>query len=185
MSLSVRLCTTIVATLVIALLLIDESESSPTIHRGFLTLNRTVEKLEKPKITPCVSIYDPVCNHGMCRNRQCVCDKGWITWKDGQTCSYEQKTKLEAFLVSFLVGVLGVDWFVLAKGKAGYIVAGVFKLLTFGGLGVWWLVDWIRVLADSFHDGNGAPLQTWWKLTVHWAASIASTIQFLNNNSNT
>lgn len=30
------------------------------------------------------------------------------------------------------------DWFVLAKGHASYIVAGVFKLLTLGGLGKFW-----------------------------------------------
>lgn len=24
---------------------------------------------------------------------------------------------------------------------------------------IWWFVDWIRVLADSFPDGNGVPLK--------------------------
>ena len=24
--------------------------------------------------------------------------------------------------------------------------------------GLWWLVDWIRVLDDTFYDGNGNPL---------------------------
>ena len=31
--------------------------------------------------------------------------------------------------------ILGADWFYLSAGSAGYIVAGVFKLLTCGGLG--------------------------------------------------
>ncbi|CAF5042852.1 unnamed protein product, partial [Rotaria sp. Silwood1] len=58
-------------------------------------------------------------------------------------------------------GVFGADWFYLAAGNGGYIAAGVFKLLTFGGLGIWALVDWIRVLTDSFPDGQGVSLQDW------------------------
>jgi len=71
----------------------------------------------------------------------------------------EKYSKLAAFLISLLVGGLGADWFYLSAGSAGYIVAGVFKLLTCGGLGIWWLVDWIRVLADTFPDGNGLALK--------------------------
>jgi len=70
-----------------------------------------------------------------------------------------QYSKLAAFLVSFFVGVLGADWFYLSAGSAAYIVAGIFKLITAGGFGVWWLVDWIRVLADTFPDGNGISLR--------------------------
>ena len=99
--------------------------------------------------------------NGFCRinenNQVCVCDKNWIDHK-GETCSYEQRSKLVAFLLSFLVGGLGVDWFYLARGNVGYIVAGVFKLLTGGGLGIWWLCDWIRILCDAFNDGNDVKL---------------------------
>ena len=70
----------------------------------------------------------------------------------------EGKSKLAAFLISLLAGGLGVDWFYLSMGNAGYIVAGVFKILTCGGFGIWWLVDWIRILVDNFPDGNGLPL---------------------------
>ncbi|KAI8804997.1 hypothetical protein BJ742DRAFT_741721 [Cladochytrium replicatum] len=105
------------------------------------------------------------CNHGECASfnqttNYCVCDKNWKT-NNGTPCSYEQTSKLVAFLVSLFVGELGVDWFILAKGNAGYIVAGVFKLLTGGGAGIWWLVDWIRILAGSFPDGNGVPIGDW------------------------
>ena len=72
--------------------------------------------------------------------------------------SYEAKSKLVAFILSFLLGGLGVDWFYLSCGDAGYILAGTFKLITFGGFGIWWLVDWIRVLTDSFGDGMGREL---------------------------
>jgi TM2 domain-containing membrane protein YozV len=106
---------------------------------------------------------DSDCNNGKCdatTTKQCQCEKGYVTFKN-VTCSYKQKEKLTAFLLSFLVGGLGADWFYLASGNAGYIVAGVFKLLTAGGLGVWFLVDWIRVLCDSFNDGNGVALSSW------------------------
>jgi len=78
-------------------------------------------------------------------------------WKDKE----ESKgySKLAAFLISLFLGELGVDWFYLSGGGAGYIVAGIFKMITLGGLGIWWLVDWIRILADAFPDGNGDPLR--------------------------
>lgn len=90
----------------------------------------------------------------------CVCKDGF-TNKNDDPCTYKQKDKVAAFLLSLFLGEFGADWFYLARGDDGYIVAGVFKLLTIGGLGVWWLVDWIRVLADSFDDGNGYPIGPW------------------------
>ena len=100
-------------------------------------------------------------NNGACTNGVCQCRSGYITWKDGAACSYKQYSQLGAFLLSFFLGGLGVDWFVLAKGSGGYITAGVFKLLTLGGFGIWWLVDVIRLGVNSFNDGNGAPLHPW------------------------
>ena len=67
----------------------------------------------------------------------------------------ERKDKIVVFLLSFFVGFFGVDWFYLSDGNGGYIVAGIFKILTLGGLGLWWLIDWIRVLADAFPYANG------------------------------
>ncbi|CAF4367705.1 unnamed protein product, partial [Rotaria magnacalcarata] len=85
-------------------------------------------------------------------------------------------------------------WFVLSRGQAGYIIAGIIKMvISFGcifgwpaiivGVSkkkaniillaqvinvtlsvtsfIWWLTDWIRILADVFYDGYGAPLQSW------------------------
>eukprot|EP00092_Neocalanus_flemingeri_P039788 GFUD01043331.1.p1 GENE.GFUD01043331.1~~GFUD01043331.1.p1 ORF type:complete len:158 (-),score=26.49 GFUD01043331.1:116-589(-) len=73
-------------------------------------------------------------------------------------CNYEAKRKLVTFLISFLLGGIGADWFYLSSGDAGYIVAGIFKLLTCGGFGIWYVVDWIRVLVGTFGDGNGMEL---------------------------
>jgi TM2 domain-containing membrane protein YozV len=87
----------------------------------------------------------------------CKCDAPYMN-KAGVPCAYKGKSKLTAFLISFFVGSFGADWFYLASGDAGYIVAGVFKLLTFGCCGIWALVDWIRILANGFPDGAGEPL---------------------------
>ena len=47
------------------------------------------------------------------------------------------------------------------QGSGGYIVAGVFKMLSLGGAGIWYTVDWIRILCDTFRDGNGVELKPW------------------------
>jgi hypothetical protein len=148
-----------VATLIILLLLVLGTNSNPAVQSDFVALNTSVVKQGKERIVSCLGPYDPICKNGQCQDYVCVCNPGWITWKNGDECSYKQKTKLEALLLSLFVGGLGVDWFILARGNAGYIVAGVFKLLTAGGFGIWWIVDWARILADVFNDGNGAPLQ--------------------------
>ena len=54
-----------------------------------------------------------------------------------------------AFLCMFL-GWLGVHRF-----YNGRVVSGIFQLLTFGGFGIWALVDFIMILTDSFTDDMG------------------------------
>lgn len=82
---------------------------------------------------------DSQCGNGQCIGKPeiCVCNSGFIS-VDG-VCNYEQKSKLVAFLLSFLIGGTGADWFYLYRdgGSGGYIAAGVFKLLTLGGFGIW------------------------------------------------
>jgi TM2 domain-containing membrane protein YozV len=54
-----------------------------------------------------------------------------------------------AFLCMFL-GSLGVHRF-----YTGRIVSGIFQLLTFGGFGIWTLIDLILIYTDSFKDDMG------------------------------
>ena len=49
-----------------------------------------------------------------------------------------------ALVISFLFGPLGVDRFYL-----GCFWTGIIKLLTLGGLGIWALIDFIRLLAGD------------------------------------
>ena len=57
---------------------------------------------------------------------------------------------IATWMFAWLLGFLGVDRFYL--GKVG---TGILKLLTIGGLGIWWLIDLILVLAGVTRDKQG------------------------------
>jgi hypothetical protein len=63
------------------------------------------------------------------------------------------KDWLVALLLSIFLGSLGIDRFYL-----GYTGLGILKLITCGGLGVWWLIDLILIAAGKMTDKNGQPL---------------------------
>lgn len=66
----------------------------------------------------------------------------------------EQKDWTTALLLSIFLGGLGIDRFYL-----GYTGKGILKLLTGGGLGIWWLIDVIKIASNSLPDANGRPLK--------------------------
>jgi TM2 domain-containing membrane protein YozV len=51
-------------------------------------------------------------------------------------------------ILSIFLGQLGVDRFVM--GKVG---TGILKLITFGGFGIWWLVDVILIATKHNFEG--------------------------------
>jgi hypothetical protein len=57
----------------------------------------------------------------------------------------KDKSWIAALLISILIGTLGIDRFYM-----GYIGTGILKLITAGGLGIWWLID--VILIASKHD---------------------------------
>jgi TM2 domain-containing membrane protein YozV len=51
-------------------------------------------------------------------------------------------------VMSIVFGTFGVDRFIM--GKVG---TGVLKLITFGGFGIWWLVDVILIAVKYNFEG--------------------------------
>jgi TM2 domain-containing membrane protein YozV len=51
-------------------------------------------------------------------------------------------------VISVLFGGLGVDRFIMGK-----IGTGILKLITFGGFGIWWLVD-VILIATKYNFEN-------------------------------
>jgi TM2 domain-containing membrane protein YozV len=64
-----------------------------------------------------------------------------------------EKSFTTTWLLSLLLGVFGIDRFYLGK-----IGTGVLKLITAGGLGIWYLIDLIILLTGGTRDKNGLSL---------------------------
>tara|TARA_Y100001934_G_C11843263_1_gene536128 strand:- start:109 stop:330 length:222 start_codon:yes stop_codon:yes gene_type:complete len=65
-----------------------------------------------------------------------------------------EKNFVSTLVLCVLLGGLGVHRFYV--GKVG---TGIFMLLTLGGLGIWALVDLIRIAIQKFEDGDGAVIK--------------------------
>ncbi|MFH1376457.1 MAG: TM2 domain-containing protein [Candidatus Woesearchaeota archaeon] len=57
-------------------------------------------------------------------------------------------TWLLVLLMSIFFGWFGVDRFIL-----GHIFLGILKLITFGGLGIWWIID-VILIASKYNFKN-------------------------------
>jgi TM2 domain-containing membrane protein YozV len=64
-----------------------------------------------------------------------------------------QKNFTTALLLSIFLGGLGIDRFYL--GKVG---TGLLKLITFGGFGIWYIIDILLIATGSMKDGWGREL---------------------------
>ncbi|WP_110685687.1 TM2 domain-containing protein [Salinicola aestuarinus] len=56
-----------------------------------------------------------------------------------------QKNRILALILSMGFGFLGLDRFYLGKWKSA-----LFKVITIGGLGLWWFIDATILLVDAF-----------------------------------
>lgn len=62
----------------------------------------------------------------------------------------KQRHFLAVFFFSFMWGVFGVDRFYLGRYFTGFL-----KLITFGGFGLWAMIDLSLVMAGAMTDRNG------------------------------
>ena len=88
-----------------------------------------------------------------CRALECVECRGERTFlREGVPCvKYTNHYFLTALLYAILLGFLGMDRFCL--GKTGTAVG---KLLTLGGLGIWWVIDIILLITGQLLPEDGS-----------------------------
>jgi hypothetical protein len=67
-----------------------------------------------------------------------------------RSTAMSDRSFIATWMFAWLLGFLGVDRFYLGK-----IGTGIVKLLTLGGLGIWWLIDLILTLAGVQRDREG------------------------------
>jgi len=53
----------------------------------------------------------------------------------------KEKNWIVALLLSIFLGWIGIDRFYM-----NYIGTGIIKLLTLGGIGIWWIIDLILIV---------------------------------------
>ncbi len=61
-----------------------------------------------------------------------------------------QRHYLAVFFLSFTWGTFGVDRFYIGKGGTGFL-----KLITFGGYGLWTIIDLFVIMAGAMKDKEG------------------------------
>jgi TM2 domain-containing membrane protein YozV len=72
-----------------------------------------------------------------------------------KNASAEGKSQLTALLLCWLVGIIGVHRFYL-----GYTWQGIVQILTLGGLGIWTLIDLIRIITGSLQPKDSEYAKT-------------------------
>ena len=83
-----------------------------------------------------------------------VVDSKGVHWNAKQIPGvFSSRDWLVALILSIVVGTLGVDRFYLGK-----IGTGILKLITFGCLGVWTIIDIILIAIKKLDDKEGLRL---------------------------
>ena len=76
------------------------------------------------------------------------------TWKAGDEILVSRLDHDANLLLCFFVGFMGIHRFYVGK-----IGTGLLQLVTFGGLGIWTLVDFVMIVVGCFTDKDGNPIK--------------------------
>lgn len=87
--------------------------------------------------------WNPTSSHNMLAF--CECDRDFA---DAE-CNTRRQSQVVAYMLSIFGGLFGADQFYL-----GFPVRGFGKLFTLGGLGVWWLIDIVRIGSAPVYASN-------------------------------
>jgi TM2 domain-containing membrane protein YozV len=68
----------------------------------------------------------------------------------------EKKLLPAVILATPPFGILGFHRFYTGK-----VLTGLLMAVTFGGFGVWWLVDFVRLVIGNFTDSDGEKITDW------------------------
>lgn len=74
----------------------------------------------------------------------------------GNGVSASEKRILPVFLLCWFFGLFGIHRFFVGKIGTGFLM-----LCTFGGLGIWWLIDFIIIVCGNFTDKDGNQINLW------------------------
>jgi TM2 domain-containing membrane protein YozV len=84
------------------------------------------------------------------------------------------KNYIVAMILSYLFGYFGVDRFYLGK-----IGTGILKLITFGGFGIWYIIDFFMIGVGKLKAKDGLELEGFSK-SVHIGKPVAIIVTVLN-----
>lgn len=76
--------------------------------------------------------------------------------KESQINGASPRSQITTTILCFCLGGIGVHRFYV--GKAG---TGILMIFTIGGVGVWWLIDFIMIITSSFKDKEGRLVSGW------------------------
>ncbi|WP_102867260.1 TM2 domain-containing protein [Pseudovibrio exalbescens] len=113
---------------------------------------KETEELSEVAVAAENMIYCSTCAHKMARTAPSCPQCGAPNSLVGDNTS--EKSMVAAALLCFFLGFLGVHRFYV--GKVG---TGILMILTFGGLGIWTLIDLVMIIVGSFKDKQGLPLK--------------------------